>query len=226
MVSEDDILLKQSEELLKYRKRSKESIASSYNAYTTLLPILAAAIGFLIKANGGDFINDNLWIGLFLTGIVVFVYGCYIHHLLISSHINLTIYTKKINLTRGYLITNKKMKNKILLPYTPKEPEFGKQGFLEENFSKMGVVAFMRWVNSFILFLSSTILFFILLTIYTNIWTTPYCSPYIISIFLGIIFGYVSHTCHQNHYNEKLKEAEDKWKNEIKDKKYLLLDKK
>ena len=84
-----EFLYKQSEELFKYRERSIESISSTYNAYVKFLPILAAAIGFFIQIDERVLESRIFWIVIFFTGIAMFAYGCYIHHLLISSYINL-----------------------------------------------------------------------------------------------------------------------------------------
>jgi hypothetical protein len=205
-------LYKQAEELFKYRERSIESISSTYSAYVKFLPILAVAIGVFIKIDDNVLTDSIFWIVIFFTGIAVFTYGCYIHHLLISSYINLNIYTKKINLTRSYLMPTG-YENKTLLPYTAKEPNFGEQGYLEEDISKIGVVAFMRWANSIIAFISFSILFYLLLLLCKEFWLELECCKLISSVFFGLIFGYISYEHHKKHYNEKIDKAKGFWNN-------------
>ena len=215
----DDILLNEYRELSILRERSIKSIASSANAYYIILTIVIAAIGLFIKdieIPNSQISILHVEIVILCIGIALYRFGWFIYHLLISSHINLTSYTRKLNLTRGYLVAGKDLNHKILLP-TDDESEYGITGpFREENINKKGVVGVVKIINSIIIGLTFLFLAFFF-SRFSNT-EIDQCCFHSISILSGLLSGGVSLIIHNEHFNNMIKKAEKKWECDIKHK--------
>lgn len=215
MTEKTDILLKQSDELMILRERSINNIISSSNSFLTFLGLVGTALAvFINKSNSNKPVEH---IVLIIAGIVVFSYGCFIYHHIWSFYVNQIIYTRKLNLTRAYLVRNRDFVRRILLPLDGDTPEFNKQGHLGEDFSKKGTVSWIKWINS----VSMSMLVFAFLSFYPSILNLPWFVKIIfiqLSLIFGIFGGILTFLGHEKHDKDILKKAEEEWNHLIEDK--------
>ncbi len=220
MAIDDRILLKQSEELFSLRERNINNIGSSANSFFTFLGLVLTALAIFLDDNDPTLINSTQHIVLIIAGIIVFGFGIFTRQNIWSSYTNQIYYTRMLNMTRAYLIYDRSLTNKILLPIRSDEPEFDTKGFLGQKFSKNDIVVVLKWINSFVF--AITIYAFLTLIsrqellqkyeILKNISTFP------INLFL-ILFIFYSCMIVHNEYDENIKiKAENEWKRKIQNK--------
>ena len=211
-------------ELTKLRENSIESMNSTYKAYVNFLSILAAGIGvfFAIGINDSGeliFLDFPLfWLTALATGFAIFFFGVYIFNLEVVTHINQTEYTKKINMTRRYL-TDVSWNN-ILLPRYAKRPMFGQFTSLEEDISKKGVVAFLKWVNSIVIFITLLIPFLCIRHFQSNyhrhiLFEIETCFWLIILLLIPFIAIVLSFIWHDDYFKNMISLARKKWNNNL-----------
>jgi hypothetical protein len=212
MTRKTDILLRQSQELMTLRERSTSNITSSSNAFLTFLGLVSAALALFIKETGLDDFSFPKLIILISVGLAVFWYGCFIHHHIWAFFINQIFYTRKINLTRAYLIRGQKMLKRILLPTEGDTPGFNDQGVLKEEFSKIGVVHWIKCTNIVVVSLLSYAISMLVLGSHCMNASNNIC----ISLIIAIIGAGIALIFHDIHEKKVQNNARDKWSDEIK----------
>lgn len=153
MSKNNDFLFKQLDELYKLRKENIENIGAASNAFLTFLGLVFAGLAIFIRDWDFDKNSIDKLLVLIFAGIVVFFYGYFIRNHIWVSYINQINYTKKLNMTRGYLARGLPAlrQNQILLGIDSNEPEFNKRGVTgNKTFSKDDVVCWIKWTNTII----------------------------------------------------------------------------
>lgn len=225
-----EFLWKQMEELFKLRERNIETMGGVHKAYLTFLPILGATISLILTIDKMIVFTKVFWITMILLGFATFFYGLSIFNKEILTHINQVIYTKKINMTRRCLIETEDFKKIRLLPTYAKRPAFGTTTYLEKDLSTVGIIHFLKWVDSIVIFLTFIALFWTItywgnLFSYKEILNNSTNNEYptlifncylIICLIISFGIGLVSfHAIHMRKFKSLNIEARNKWNNEL-----------
>lgn len=208
----EQILINEYNALMNLRERSIKSIGSTANSYTTFLGLLATAVSIIYKYFENK--DDSL---IFLPiGLAFVVYGVIIYSSIISSHINFTIYTRKLNLTRRLLVMNKKgLRKKIFLPIDGNEPNFDELGFLKQKYSKVGFLAIIKWINSVLL---GFLIAFGMNALFNLTNNLKKQANFVLLLVLSIFFFCISLFFHNCYHRKKICEGERMWIEEKKPK--------
>jgi hypothetical protein len=208
-----EILLNEYKELSLLRERSIKNIEECIRTYITFLGfvITSIAIGSTGENSGKTIIQTT-------TIAVAILVGIFIHHWIISSNINQTMYTRKLNLTRKYIIDKRRIDRLIHLPTSGDRPNFDNLGFFGEKLSVHGVLGLVKIINGILSGVLLVYIFLLIRSIPANIF---FYSPefWIQTLFIGVVIVSLVFCLHNCHNQKMIERAEKQWAIEIQEKK-------
>jgi hypothetical protein len=196
-----EIILNEYRTIFELRQRCIKNIEESMKTYLLFVGFIVTAFSFVAKK------PENARYAIFLF-FVCGIVGFFIYRMIVESHINFIVYTRKLNKTRSYFKKRKKGKlsDHILLTTKGKKPKFDTIGFLGKKFSQDGVLKLIQLINSLISFV-----FLYLLINEIFCCTRFFCLYRVGNLIIAFTFALVFYLLHTLANNKIVDQAKDKY---------------
>ena len=196
-----EIILNEYRTIFELRQRCIKNIEESMKTYLLFVGFIVTAFSLVAKKPE----NAKYAIFLFFACCIV---GFLIYRMIVESHINFIVYTRKLNKTRTYFKKWKKGKLSkfILLTTKGKKPKFDTIGFLGKNFSQDGVLKLIQLINSLISFV------FLYLLINEFFCWTRFARFYRVgNLIIAFAFALIFYLLHNLVNNKLVNQAKNKY---------------